>query len=92
MRSQSNSHFLGFRYRSYSSRYRRTSCIISWCVASSVLYIKISSIYIATFPSAIRSAKIVFISIWNVAGELVSSKYMTCGSNNPQLVINTAFH
>src|SRR5260221_1164648 len=33
-----------------------------------------------------------FIIIWNVAGELHNLKNMTVGSNRPQLVWNAAFH
>ena len=34
----------------------------------------------------------VFIIVWNVAGELVRLKNMTLGSNRPWLVINATFH
>jgi hypothetical protein len=34
----------------------------------------------------------VFIIIWKVAGELVSSKNMTMGSNSPLGVRKAAFH
>ena len=42
-------------------------------------------------PLAIRSLKIVFIIVWNVAGELVSPKNMTVGSKSPSGVKNAAF-
>ena len=48
--------------------------------------------YTVTNPSVIRSLKIWFIIVWNVAGELVSPKNMTVGSNRPWLVLNAAFH
>ena len=32
------------------------------------------------------------IIVWNVAGELVSPKYMTMGSQMPKHVLNVAFH
>ena len=32
------------------------------------------------------------IIVWNVAGELVSLKYMTMGSQTPKQVLNAAFH
>ncbi len=43
-------------------------------------------------PDAIRFLKMSFIIHWKVAGELVSLKNITVGSNNPQLVLNAAFH
>src|SRR5216683_5145664 len=44
-----------------------------------------------TFPSSMRSQKIVFIIVWKVVGELVRLKNMTVGSYSPSLVINAAF-
>jgi len=41
---------------------------------------------------ATSDRNIVFIIIWNVAGELVSLKNMTVGSNSPSGVRNAAFH
>ena len=32
------------------------------------------------------------IIVWNVAGELVSPKYMTIGSQTPKQVLKAAFH
>jgi len=43
-------------------------------------------------PTATPSRKIVFIIIWNVAGELVSPKNMTVGSNSPSGMRKAAFH
>src|SRR5258708_35584736 len=43
-------------------------------------------------PLWIKSQRISFIIIWNIAGELHSPKNMTVGSNSPQLVQNAAFH
>ncbi|EGN91038.1 hypothetical protein SERLA73DRAFT_81362 [Serpula lacrymans var. lacrymans S7.3] len=43
-----------------------------------------------TNPSSINSLKSVFIIVWNVAGEFVSPKNMTNGSNNPRFVLNAA--
>jgi hypothetical protein len=51
-----------------------------------------SSMYTVSHRSAISSEKIEFIIVWNVAGELVSPKNMTVGSNSPSLVIKAAFH
>src|SRR5712691_2279102 len=43
-------------------------------------------------PSMTSCRKMVFIIIWKVAGELVSPKNMTVGSNSPSGVRNAAFH
>ncbi|KAJ6560660.1 hypothetical protein B0H10DRAFT_1833363, partial [Mycena sp. CBHHK59/15] len=43
-----------------------------------------------TFPSLMRSLSRSFIMVWNVAGELVSPKNITSGSNSPQFVRNAA--
>ena len=45
-----------------------------------------------THPSAISFWKMLFIIVWKVAGELVNPKNITSGSNNPQFVLNAAFH
>src|SRR6266576_6094924 len=54
--------------------------------------IAISSMYTDSQPFATSVWKIVFIIIWNVAGELVNPKNMTVGSNNPSGVRNAPFH
>src|SRR5580658_9318448 len=51
-----------------------------------------SSIYTDNQPSVTSLRKIVFIIIWNVAGELVNPKNMTVGSNSPSGVRKAAFH
>jgi hypothetical protein len=51
-----------------------------------------SSIYTDSHPCATSVQKMVFIIIWKVAGELVSPKNITVGSNNPSGVRNAAFH
>src|SRR5260221_9121023 len=43
-------------------------------------------------PLWMKSQRISFIIIWNVAGELHSPKNMMVGSNSPWLVWNAAFH
>src|SRR5258708_32517226 len=43
-------------------------------------------------PLWMKSQRILFIIVWNVAGELHSPKNMMVGSNSPQLVRNAAFH
>ena len=47
---------------------------------------------LTTSPVLIKSYKISFIIIWNVAGELVSPKNITVGSNDSSGVVNTAFY
>ena len=39
-----------------------------------------------------RGQKMWSIIVWNVAGELVSPKYMTIGSQMPKHVLKAAFH
>jgi len=51
-----------------------------------------SSINTDVSPFATSGRNIVFIIIWNVAGELVRPKNMTVGSNSPSGVRNAAFH
>jgi len=43
-------------------------------------------------PFATSGRNIVFIIIWNVAGELVRPKNITVGSNSPSGVRKAAFH
>ena len=43
-------------------------------------------------PSMTCRLKMVFIIIWKVAGELVSPKNITVGSNSPSGVRKAAFH
>src|SRR6266478_1959959 len=51
-----------------------------------------SSMYTDNHPWATSVQKIVFIIIWNVAGEFVSPKNITVGSNKPSGVRKAAFH
>src|SRR6266481_6490667 len=51
-----------------------------------------SSIYTDNQPCATSVWKMVFIIIWNVAGEFVRPKNMTVGSNSPSGVRKVAFH
>jgi len=50
------------------------------------------SIYTESHPWATSLWNIVFIIIWNVAGEFVKPKNMTVGSNSPSGVRDAAFH
>src|SRR6266478_1516482 len=52
----------------------------------------ISSIYTDSHPWVTSVRKMVFIIIWKVAGEFVSPKNITVGSNSPSGVRNVAFH
>src|SRR6266446_1436489 len=51
----------------------------------------VSKVYYS-HPWATSVRKMVFIIIWKVAGEFVSPKNITVGSNNPLGVRNAAFH
>src|SRR6266478_6403938 len=51
-----------------------------------------SSMYTDNQPWATSVRKMVFIIIWNVAGEFVSPKNITVGSNRPSGVRKAAFH
>src|SRR6266403_6415227 len=51
-----------------------------------------SSMYTESHPWVISVRKKVFIIIWKVAGEFVSAKNITVGSNRPSGVRKAAFH
>src|SRR6266567_3036050 len=51
-----------------------------------------SSMYTDSHPFATSVWKMVFIIIWNVAGEFVRPKNITVGLNSPSGVRNTPFH
>src|SRR6266478_3679910 len=51
-----------------------------------------SSMYTESHPWATSVWKMVFIIIWNVAGELVSPKNIMVGLNRPSGVRKVAFH
>src|SRR6266404_4900900 len=51
-----------------------------------------SSMYMDSHPWATLVRKMVFIIIWKVAGEFVSLKNITVGSNSPSGVRKAAFH
>ena len=48
--------------------------------------------YLSSFPTMMRSLKISFIMVWNVAGLLVSSKNMTGGLKRSWFVWKVTFH
>src|SRR5882724_2878796 len=43
-------------------------------------------------PSSMRSLKMSFIIVWNIAGLLVRPKHMTRGLNKPLFIQKAAFH
>ena len=99
--SFSNSHFSGLRYRLFCLSMSSTWCVYCQCLfqcSSSVspcfgfMWIVMLSMYTDSHPRATSFRKIVFIIIWNVAGELVSPKNMTVGLNRPSGVRKATFH
>jgi len=56
------------------------------------VWMAMSSMNTDVSPFATSDWNMVFIIIWNVAGELVSPKNMMVGLNNPSGVRNAAFH
>src|SRR6266851_5215687 len=88
-------HFSRFRYRLCSSSFASIWFMIFRCHAvwsSSVspccaaMCIAMLSMYTVMLPSVMRSWNIVFIIVWNVAGELVNLKNMTVGLYSPSFV------
>ena len=47
---------------------------------------------LVTFSILIKSYRILFIIVWNIARELVSPKNITFGSNDSSGAVNAAFH
>ena len=47
---------------------------------------------LATSLVLIRSQRILFIIVWNIAGEFSDPKNITVGLNNPSRVVNATFH
>ncbi len=88
----SNSHFSALRNSLFFCKTFKTSHVMHRCSSLVFDMIRISSRETVTAPDAMRSLKISFIIHWKVAGELVSPKNITVGLNNPQLVLNAAFH
>src|SRR6266436_4856772 len=70
----------------------RSTCCCSVSSPSRLVWIVMSSMYTDNHPWATLVQKIVFIIIWKVAGEFVSPKNMTVGSNSPLGVRKAAFH
>ena len=85
-------HFSSFMYKSFSVNLFTTSFTSSSCPSSISVPIITLSIKLTTFPVLMRSHKISFIMVWNIARELTSPKNITIGLNNPSGVVNTIFH
>ena len=83
-------YFSGFTYKSFS-----TNLFTTFSIASSCLFFfvptMISSMRLTTSLVLIKSCKISFIIVWNIAGRLVSPKNITIGLNSPSGVMNTFF-
>ena len=82
----------GFIYRLFSTSLLTTSFTNSSYPSSPSILIITSSIKLATFSMLIKSHRILFIMVWNIAGEFVSLKNIMIGSNDLSGVVNTAFH
>ena len=85
-------HFSGFRYKWFCSSILSTSLTIRRCSSTVSVNTRISSMYTITCPSSICRFRMWFMNDWKVAGELVSPKNITVGSNRPRFVRNAAFH
>ena len=89
----SKRHFSGLRNRSCFASLSKTQCTSFQCRDLSFsVCTRMSSMYIVSQPSSNSLAKITFIIVWKVAGELVSAKNITLGSYNPQFMMKAAFH
>jgi len=99
--SCSNVHFLGLRKRLCSCNFARTRqmfvqchsrCYCSISLVCLQVCMAMSSIYTVSHYSTISKANIVFIIVWNVAGELVRPKNITISSKSPLFIRKAAFH
>ena len=85
-------YFSGFTYRLFSANLLTTSSISSSCSSSLSVPIITSSIKLATFLVLRRFYRILFIIVWNIAGEFINPKNIMVGLNDPSGVVNTAFY
>jgi len=74
-------YFSSFTYRSFSTNLFTTFSIILLCPSSSSIPTIILSMKLFTSLILIKSYRISFIIVWNIAGELVSLKNITVSSN-----------
>ena len=85
-------HFSSFMYKSFFAILFTTSSTTLWWPSSSSVSTIILSMKLATSLVLIKSYRILFIIVWNVARKLVSPKNITVGSNDPSRVINADFY
>ena len=85
-------YFSGFTYRSFYASLFITSSTISSCSSSSSIPTIILLMKLTTFPVLIKSLRISFIIVWNIARKFVSSKSITVGSNDLSRVVNATFY
>ena len=62
-------------------------CLFSISVPTNILFTNT-----VTFPSFIKSLRILFIIVWNIASEFIILKNITVGLKEPICVINTPFY
>ena len=85
-------HFSGFIYKSFSANLLTIfPTILSYLSSSSIPTITLL-MKLAASPVLIKFYKILLIIVWNIAGEFISPKNITIGSNNPSGVMNAAFY
>ena len=87
-----NLHFSGLRKSWCWQRCSRTRCIMQQCSSKVFVKMRILLRYTHTTPSMMRSWKMSFIMVWNIARLLVRPKNMTRSLNNSWLVQDAAFH
>src|SRR6266576_2421521 len=90
-RCLSNSHFSGLRNNEFSFIMDSTAFTTSlWCVRSSLVAMRISSMYPWTSSPywALIGRSSLFIILWKVAGVFLRPKFITIGSYCPNGVLN----
>ena len=84
--------FSSFTYKSFSANLFTTFSTTLLCSFASSFLTIISSMKFTTFPVLIKSYRILFIIVWNIAGKFISPKNITIGLNDSSNIINAAFH
>ena len=91
--SQFNTSFIfTFSYKLFSANLFITFFTTLLCPFSSFFLTIISPMKFTTSPVLIKSYRILFIIVWNIAGEFISPKNITIGLNNSFNIVNAAFH
>ena len=85
-------YFFSFTYKLFSINLFTTFSTTSLCSSFSSISTITSLMKLAISLVLIKSHRILFIIIWNIAGGLVSPKNITIGLNNPSRVVNATFH